>query len=98
MIDCQSYVNNAVFNLPIINSVGKEDMQDHLDMYFRQNRKANQDRGPGHGRSWFEVRNIFSALSLAIASGLDTEHRIRRQGEGSSRWSTPDECEGCCGC
>jgi len=28
-------------------------MQDHLDMHFRQNRKANQNIGRGHSRSWF---------------------------------------------
>jgi pre-mRNA cleavage complex 2 protein Pcf11 len=31
-------------------------MQDHLDMHFRQNRKANQNIGRGHSRSWFKVR------------------------------------------
>jgi len=35
------------------NSVGKKEMQDHLDMHFRQNRKANQNIGRGHNRSWF---------------------------------------------
>jgi pre-mRNA cleavage complex 2 protein Pcf11 len=28
-------------------------MEDHLDMHFRQNRKANQNVGRGHNRSWF---------------------------------------------
>ncbi|KAF7978412.1 hypothetical protein HWV62_825 [Athelia sp. TMB] len=32
---------------------GKKDMQDHLDMHFRQNRKASQNIGRGHSRSWF---------------------------------------------
>ena len=34
-------------------------MDDHLDMLFRQDRKANQNIGLGHSRSWFigiEVR------------------------------------------
>ena len=59
-------------------------MEDHLDMHFRQNRKANQNMGRGHSRSWFvtlEVRNISRPcllLSLTIVSGLDTEYRIRR--------------------
>jgi pre-mRNA cleavage complex 2 protein Pcf11 len=38
---------------------GKKTMDDHLDMHFRQNRKANQNIGRGHSRSWFvgiEVR------------------------------------------
>ena len=50
-------------------------MQDHLDMHFRQNRKANQNIGRGHSRSWFvtlEVR-IFSTLLIAFA---DDRHRI----------------------
>ncbi|KDQ64608.1 hypothetical protein JAAARDRAFT_118249 [Jaapia argillacea MUCL 33604] len=32
---------------------GKKKMQDHLDMHFRQNRKASQNVGRGHSRSWF---------------------------------------------
>ncbi|ESK94422.1 putative pre-mrna cleavage factor cfi subunit [Moniliophthora roreri MCA 2997] len=32
---------------------GKKDLQDHLDMHFRQNLKANQNIGRGHSRSWF---------------------------------------------
>ncbi|KZP09586.1 hypothetical protein FIBSPDRAFT_701190, partial [Athelia psychrophila] len=32
---------------------GKKDMQDHLDMHFRQNCKANQNIRRGHSRSWF---------------------------------------------
>jgi pre-mRNA cleavage complex 2 protein Pcf11 len=35
------------------NSLGKRKMEDHLDMHFRQNRKANQNIGRGHSRSWF---------------------------------------------
>jgi len=33
--------------------IGKKNMEDHLDMHFRQNRKANQNIGRGHSRSWF---------------------------------------------
>ena len=32
---------------------GRKQMQDHLEMHFRQNRKANQNVGRGHSRSWF---------------------------------------------
>lgn len=32
---------------------GKKIMQEHLDMHFRQNRKASQSVGRGHSRSWF---------------------------------------------
>ncbi|KAH7914222.1 hypothetical protein BJ138DRAFT_1177497 [Hygrophoropsis aurantiaca] len=33
--------------------MGRKDMESHLDMHFRQNRKANQNLGRGHSRSWF---------------------------------------------
>ncbi|KAF8745906.1 hypothetical protein AX14_004211 [Amanita brunnescens Koide BX004] len=32
---------------------GKKNMENHLDMHFRQNRKATQNVGRGHSRSWF---------------------------------------------
>ncbi|KAI0677557.1 hypothetical protein C8Q78DRAFT_1003278 [Trametes maxima] len=32
---------------------GKKLFEDHLDMHFRQNRKASQAIGRGHSRSWF---------------------------------------------
>ncbi|EIW62016.1 uncharacterized protein TRAVEDRAFT_57146 [Trametes versicolor FP-101664 SS1] len=32
---------------------GKKLLEDHLDMHFRQNRKASQAIGRGHSRSWF---------------------------------------------
>lgn len=32
---------------------GKKAMQEHLDMHFRQNRKASQSVGRGHSRGWF---------------------------------------------
>ncbi|KAI0771561.1 hypothetical protein BD413DRAFT_549604 [Trametes elegans] len=32
---------------------GKKLFEDHLDMHFRQNRKASQAVGRGHSRSWF---------------------------------------------
>ncbi|EJF61180.1 hypothetical protein DICSQDRAFT_86616 [Dichomitus squalens LYAD-421 SS1] len=35
------------------NSVGKKLFEEHLDMHFRQNRKATQAVGRGHSRSWF---------------------------------------------
>ncbi|EIM88315.1 uncharacterized protein STEHIDRAFT_167626 [Stereum hirsutum FP-91666 SS1] len=33
--------------------MGKKNMQEHLDMHFKQNRKANESVGRGHSRSWF---------------------------------------------
>ncbi|PIL37089.1 hypothetical protein GSI_00781 [Ganoderma sinense ZZ0214-1] len=34
-------------------TIGKKQFEDHLDMHFRQNRKATQAVGRGHSRSWF---------------------------------------------
>ncbi|KAG5220223.1 CID domain-containing protein [Salix suchowensis] len=34
-------------------ALGKKAMEEHLDMHFRQNRKASQGVGRGHSRSWF---------------------------------------------
>lgn len=42
-------------------SKGKKHMEDHLDMHFRQNRKAGQAVGRGYSRSWLismEVRQM----------------------------------------
>ncbi|KAG9103137.1 hypothetical protein FRC06_000132 [Ceratobasidium sp. 370] len=36
---------------------GKKSMEDHLDLHFKQNRKASQNSGRGHSRSWFITRN-----------------------------------------
>jgi len=33
--------------------LGKRQMEEHLDMHFRQNRKAGQTTGRGHSRGWF---------------------------------------------
>jgi pre-mRNA cleavage complex 2 protein Pcf11 len=55
----------------------KRAMQEHLDMHFRQNRKASQSVGRGHSRSWFlcaEVSNptVFYGLCLIeLCVGLD---------------------------
>ncbi|KAI0052997.1 hypothetical protein FA95DRAFT_1552878 [Auriscalpium vulgare] len=32
---------------------GKKTMESHLDVHFRQNRRAHQNLGRGHSRSWF---------------------------------------------
>lgn len=34
-------------------AAGKKKLEDHLDMHFRQKRKASQNTGRGHSRSWF---------------------------------------------
>jgi pre-mRNA cleavage complex 2 protein Pcf11 len=41
---------------------GKKTMQEHLDMHFRQNRKASQSVGRGHCRSWF--------LGVEVSDGI----------------------------
>ncbi|KIY49317.1 hypothetical protein FISHEDRAFT_22185, partial [Fistulina hepatica ATCC 64428] len=45
--------------------VGKKALQDHLDMHFRQNRKASMNIGRGHSRGWFvsqdDWRNEYSS-------------------------------------
>jgi len=47
--------------------VGKKAQEDHLDMHFRQNRKANQNIGRGHSRSWFVgVEDWISDLSSDV--------------------------------
>ena len=58
---------------------GKKEMNDHLDMHFRQNRKADQNIGRGHSRSWFtgiEVSLIYHSSYKTIANigsvGLDS--------------------------
>ena len=62
-------------------TIGKKKMQDHLDMHFRQNRKANQSVGRGHSRSWFVdvevcIRRIFALTAIAhytfASTGLDS--------------------------
>jgi len=48
---------------------GKRAMQEHLDMHFRQNRKASQSVGRGHSRSWFlgaEVSNTAALFGLGL--------------------------------
>ncbi|KAJ7129554.1 hypothetical protein C8R44DRAFT_777064 [Mycena epipterygia] len=47
--------------------IGKKRMEDHLDMHFKQNRKANQNIGRGHSRSWFVgVEDWVHDLSLDV--------------------------------
>lgn len=33
--------------------LGKKQLEDHLDLHFRQNHKLSQNPGRGHDRSWF---------------------------------------------
>jgi pre-mRNA cleavage complex 2 protein Pcf11 len=37
---------------------GKKDMEEHMDMHFKQNRKATQNAGRGHNRSWFVALDV----------------------------------------
>lgn len=68
-------------------------MEDHLDMHFRQNRKANQSLGRGHSRSWFvdlDVR-IFFLLDPKHANRLsqDWVHEGRVDVKGKGRADGP---------
>jgi len=50
-------------------SLGKKEIEEHLDMHFRQNRKVNQSTGRGHSRSWFvgvEVSLIFITIDISL--------------------------------
>lgn len=38
--------------------LGKKNQNDHLDMHFRQNRKADDNVGRGHSRSWFVALDV----------------------------------------
>lgn len=59
--------------------LGKKNMQEHLDMHFRQNRKQQENVSRGHCRSWFislEVRcsyrcQRFAPHSFPSPVGLD---------------------------
>lgn len=58
---------------------GKKMMDDHLDMHFRQNRKAGQAVSRGHSRSWFvsvEVRFTYEACLPRVANLLDAQDWI----------------------
>ncbi|PBL02396.1 hypothetical protein ARMGADRAFT_980989 [Armillaria gallica] len=56
---------------------GKDSMQEHLDMHFRQNRKANQNLGRGHSRSWFvAVEDWIHDTADIKGKGHDTTRRL----------------------
>jgi pre-mRNA cleavage complex 2 protein Pcf11 len=72
------------------NSVGKKEMQDHLDMHFRQNRKARQNTGSGHSRSWFigvdvRVRFLYDALTATLNAFQDWIHDVSVDVKGKGR-------------
>jgi pre-mRNA cleavage complex 2 protein Pcf11 len=55
-------------------TLGKKQLEDHLDLHFKQNRKLNQSLGRGHDRSWFtnvedwvqELSNVKNQQSFRI--------------------------------
>lgn len=54
--------------------LGKKNQDDHLDMHFRQNRKANENIDRGHSRSWFvglDVRVSFLVNRSQIFNVFD---------------------------
>ncbi|KAL5508043.1 PCF11 [Sanghuangporus vaninii] len=54
-------------------SVGKKQYQDHLDMHFRQNRRAKEVAGRGHSRSWFISINDWISEPLTDVKGKGRE-------------------------
>jgi pre-mRNA cleavage complex 2 protein Pcf11 len=58
---------------------GKKQMEDHLDMHFRQNRKASENIGRGHSRSWFVGADV-SSLSLSLVFEVSLTLMDRRTG------------------
>ncbi|KZT41186.1 hypothetical protein SISSUDRAFT_1043265 [Sistotremastrum suecicum HHB10207 ss-3] len=74
--------------------IGKKQMDNHLDMHFRQNRRVNQNVGRGHSRSWFigvdnwihdvsettkgNVRDGANASKTAAAEAAEREARLRK--------------------
>jgi pre-mRNA cleavage complex 2 protein Pcf11 len=65
-------------------------MQDHLDMHFRQNRKASQNTGRGHSRSWFigvdvRVRFLYDTLTATHNAFQDWIHDVSVDVKGKGR-------------
>ncbi|KAL5487838.1 PCF11 [Sanghuangporus weigelae] len=54
-------------------SAGKKQYQDHLDMHFRQNRRAKEVAGRGHSRSWFISINDWVSEPLTDVKGKGRE-------------------------
>ena len=53
-------------------ATGKKKFEDHLDMHFRQKRKANQNIGRGHSRSWFTALDVsLSPHYLHLIQAID---------------------------
>ncbi|CDO71284.1 hypothetical protein BN946_scf184908.g41 [Trametes cinnabarina] len=58
---------------------GKKQFEDHLDMHFRQNRKASQAVGRGYSRSWF-----ISLDDWIHGDSVDVKGKGRADGRTSS--------------
>ena len=56
--------------------LGKKEMEDHLDMHFRQNHKANQNIGHGCSCSWFVDLEVCFLLVIGASKTLTVSHRI----------------------
>ncbi|KAF9055450.1 hypothetical protein BDZ89DRAFT_1056026 [Hymenopellis radicata] len=63
------------------NPVGKQAREEHLDMHFRQNRKANENVGRGHSRSWF----------VAVEDWIHDTADVKGKGRDGSRRISADE-------
>jgi len=66
-------------------AAGKQKLQDHLDMHFRQNRKASQNLGRGHNRSWF------TALDDWIHDASDVKGKQRADRQSNSKTAAAEE-------
>lgn len=63
-------------------SVGKKRMEDHLDMHFRQNRKASENIGRGHSRSWFVgIKDWTSDSSSALKGKGRADAKLSAEAE-----------------
>lgn len=61
-------------------------MEDHLDMHFRQNRKAIQNVGRGHCRSWFITVDVGSSPAEYIVTNIITQDWVNNTDvKGKSR-------------
>jgi len=49
---------------------GKKLLEDHLDMHFKQNMKANLNIGRGHSRSWYTSVDVSIRLCHCFVYSL----------------------------
>lgn len=62
------------------NEAGQRARDDHLDLHFRQNKRASQSIGRGHTRSWFVGVEVCIRNMTKIATASHTPHLLYRTG------------------